>query len=92
MKDVIARIMQQVAQMSDEQFARKIYAYREDEVALTLRHLEEMAHYEKFEFFINEFFSMKGSGISIQIEVDLFESYSLALQRAANDERFCLAA
>lgn len=91
MRDVIAKILEKLHQMSDKEFALKIEQYRGDEVAMTIRHIEETVLEDKaFNFVLAKMFALIPTDFEFHPSYEYFEAD--AIINAANDERFCLAA
>jgi hypothetical protein len=93
MKDIIEKILLKIRQMPDEEFAEKLMQYREDEVAATLRKIQDVVAQDDVSqsFFIEKFFRVMNTKPKLHISPEEFEAYLIAAC-AANDERFALAA
>nr|AWD72310.1 hypothetical protein pW10NP1_p003 [Polaromonas sp. W10N] len=87
------RILQRITAMSDEEFKQKITQYRDDEVAVALRHIQDTVAQQGplLSFSFGEFFEIMNIKSHLHVLPEEFEDYVIA-GCAANDERFALAA
>lgn len=93
MKEIIERVLLKIEQMSDADFAAKLKQYRDDEVAVAIRTIQDAvareteASWSSFE----KMFEIMSMGHTLHVLPEHFEEYAFAWY-AANDSRFCLAA
>jgi hypothetical protein len=102
MKEIFERILARVQKMSDAEFSAETSKFRDDEVTFALAQAElvqsEASHHsfswskaKALTLTLDELFTLASSEVFLQIKAEKFRDLCDS-NKAANDERFALAA
>lgn len=91
MKDALDLVIEQIRAMSPEELIAELAAHRDTDIAVSIREVESVSHLSRILGELEDIFEIIGLRDLLQVKSHKLLDYIQEL-RAANDERFALAA